>query len=129
MPMGRLTRKIARQLTPVVSTPPRIGPSAVEMPVTAPHAPKATPRSRPWKVDARSASDVENSIAPPTPCSARDTISMTGSCATPQSSEPSVKITKPIEKIRRLPNLSAIDPDVSSNDASASAYASVTHCN
>ena len=67
MPTGRLTRKIQRQLSPVVSRPPRTGPRATLTPVTAPQTPKAVPRSRPWKVWASSASDVANMIAPPTP--------------------------------------------------------------
>ena len=49
MPTGRLTRKMPRQLIPVVMTPPRTGPSDVATPVTAPQMPKATPRSLPME--------------------------------------------------------------------------------
>ncbi len=48
IPIGRLTRKIASQPMPSVSTPPTSGPTATEAPVTAPHTPNAVPRSRPW---------------------------------------------------------------------------------
>ncbi len=44
---GRLTKKIHRQDTPSVSSPPKIGPTAADAPATAPHIPYATPRSRP----------------------------------------------------------------------------------
>src|SRR6201996_3921960 len=44
-PTGTLTRKMPRQSQSVVITPPSTGPSAEEMPTTAPHTPKATPRS------------------------------------------------------------------------------------
>ena len=48
IPTGRLTRKIASQPMPSVSTPPTSGPTATEAPVTAPQTPNAVPRSRPW---------------------------------------------------------------------------------
>jgi ribulose-phosphate 3-epimerase len=50
IPMGTLTRKMPRQLQPVVITPPSTGPSAVDTPVIAPHTPNATPRSGPRKL-------------------------------------------------------------------------------
>ncbi len=45
---GRFTKKIHRQPGPSVSTPPTIGPSAADAPLTAPHTPSAADRSRPW---------------------------------------------------------------------------------
>ena len=42
--IGRLTKKIQRHDSPLVSTPPSTGPMATAMPVVAPKAPKATPR-------------------------------------------------------------------------------------
>ena len=40
-PTGRLIRKIDRQPTEETSVPPTIGPSAIEMPNTAPQTPTA----------------------------------------------------------------------------------------
>ena len=120
-PIGTLTRKMPRQLQLVVITPPRTGPSAVETPVTAPQTPNATPRSRPRKLCPSSASDVANMIAPPTPWALRDTISISGSWATPHSSEPRVKMTRPIWNSSLRPYRSASTPEVSSSEASVRA--------
>ena len=67
-------------------------------------------------------------IAPPTPWPLRDTISISGSWATPHSSDPSVKMTSPMLNSRFRPYRSASTPEVSSSEASVSAYASRTHC-
>ena len=48
IPIGTLTKKIASQPMPSVSTPPTSGPTATDAPVTAPQTPNAVPRSRPW---------------------------------------------------------------------------------
>ena len=45
-PIGRLSRKIARQPAEETSAPPTIGPSAIETPNTAPQMPTAWARSR-----------------------------------------------------------------------------------
>ena len=103
MPIGRFTRKMPLQLIPVVITPPSTGPSATATPVIAPQIPKATPRSWPRKLWARSASDVAKRMAPPMPWALRERISMIGDWATPQSSEPSVKTMRPTVKRRRRP--------------------------
>ena len=87
------------------------------MPMTAPHTPNATPRSRPRKLFPSSASDVANMIAPPTPWPLLDTISISGSWASPHSSEPRVKITRPIWNNRFRPYRSASTPEVSSSEA------------
>ena len=85
--------------------------------MTAPHTPNATPRSRPRKLCPSSASDVANMIAPPTPWALRETISISGSWATPHSNEPRVKITRPIVNNRFRPYRSASTPEVSSSEA------------
>ena len=121
MPTGTLTRKMPRQFQSVVITPPSTGPSAVETPMTAPHMPKATPRSRPRKLFPSSASDVAKMIAPPTPWPLRDAMSISGLTARPQSSEPIVKIASPIENSSLRPYRSASEPDVSSSAASVRA--------
>ena len=91
------------------------------MPTTAPQMPKAVPRSRPRKLCPSSASDVANIIAPPTPCPLRLTMSMSGSTASPHSSEPSVKIVSPVENSRLRPYRSASTPEVSMSAASVRA--------
>ena len=121
MPIGTLTRKIASQPMPSVSTPPTSGPTATEAPVTAPQTPNAVPRSRPWKAEASSASEVANMNAPPMPCSARARLRTSGVPASAHSAEATVKITIPITKTRRRPNRSASEPPVSSSAASVSA--------
>ena len=128
MPIGTLTRKIPRQLQLVTITPPSTGPSAVDTPVIAPHTPNATPRSRPRKLCPSKASPVANMIAPPTPWALRLAISISGSWARPHSSDPSVKMTSPMLNSRFRPYRSASTPEVSSSEASVSAYASRTHC-
>ena len=120
-PTGMLTRKIPRQSHSVVITPPSTGPSADEMPTTAPQMPKATPRSRPRKLCPSSASDVAIMIAPPIPWPLRDKISISGLTATPHSSDPAVKIASPIVNSSLRPYRSASEPEVSSSDASVSA--------
>ncbi len=117
MPIGRFTRKMPRQLIPLVITPPSTGPSAVATPATAPQMPKAEPRSLPWNVPASSAREVANRIAPPIPCTARDRISISWSCATPHSSDPAVKTASPMTNRRRLPYRSAREPEVSRSAA------------
>ena len=47
-PIGTLTKKIASQPIPSVSTPPASGPTPTAAPVVAPQSPNAVPRSRPW---------------------------------------------------------------------------------
>ena len=46
-------------------------------------------------------------IAPPMPCALRDKISISGSWASPHSSEPRVKMTSPVWNSRFRPNRSA----------------------
>ena len=121
IPIGTLTKKIASQPRPSVSTPPTSGPTATAAPVVAPHSPSAVPRSGPWKATARSASAVANMSAPPTPWSARARLSMSGEPASPQSRDAAVKIAIPVTNTRRRPIRSATDPPVSRNAASASA--------
>ena len=77
------------------------------------------PRSRPWNVCARIASEVANMMAPPMPWPPRAMARKSEPVATPQSSEPAVKMTIPVAKSRRRPYRSASDPAVSRNAASA----------
>ena len=88
--------------------------------ITAPQTPKAVPRSLPWKVCARSASEVAKMVAPPTPCRARKAISIPADWAAPQSSEARVKTASPAAKTRRRPKMSATEPAASISEASES---------
>ena len=106
---------------PVVMIPPTTGPTATAAPVTAPNTPKAIPRSRPWKAWAISASEVANIIAPPTPCTARATLSISGESESPQTAEEQVNTTRPAVNTSRRPKRSASDPAVSRKAASVSA--------
>ncbi len=101
--------------------PPTTGPIATAAPVTAPNTPKAVPRSRPWKAWAKSASEVENIIAPPTPCTARARLSISGVVDKPQMAEEAVNTISPSTNTRRRPIRSATDPAVSRKAASVSA--------
>ena len=101
-------------------TPPSTGPTATAAPVTAPKTPKAVPRSRPWKAWAISASEVANIIAPPTPCTARARLSISGVVEKPHTAEERVKTTRPVANSSRRPNRSASAPAVSRKAASVS---------
>ncbi len=120
-PIGMLTRKIQRQESHDVSTPPASGPIATAAPTVAPQIPKAVPRSLPWNSCEISASAVANMIAPPSPWTPRPTIRKSESFARPQAAEAIVKRTIPITKSRLRPKRSASDPAVRTHAARASA--------
>ena len=103
MPIGAFTKKIHRQDSPLVSSPPSSGPMATARPVTAPQTPKAMPRSRPRKASASSASETANMIAPPAPCRPRDSWSISVLVAKPHSAEAPVNTISPIRYRRRRP--------------------------
>ena len=121
MPNGTFTKKIQRQDRPVVSTPPASGPIATATPVTPPQMPNAVPRSLPRKASASRASETANMIAPPTPCRARDSCSISVLAAKPHRADASVKTTRPTRYSRRRPYMSARLPAVSRNAARVSA--------
>ena len=121
MPIGTFTKKIHRQDRPEVRMPPSSGPIATARPVTAPQTPNATPRSLPRKASASSASDTANMMAPPTPCTARDSWSISGLTAKPHSTDAQVNTTSPIRYSSRRPYMSARLPAVSRNAASVRA--------
>ena len=86
-PIGTLTKKIHCQPMPAVMIPPMTGPTATAAPLTAPNTPNAMPRSRPRKAWAIRASEVANIIAPPTPCTARARLSISGVEESPQTAD------------------------------------------
>jgi hypothetical protein len=94
-PTGRLTRKIQRHDNPDTSAPPSTGPIATATPVTAPQIPNAAPRSRPRKALASRANETANITAPPMPCNARDSCSMSVDVAAPHSTDAAVKTASP----------------------------------
>ena len=121
MPNGTFTKKIHRQDRPETRMPPSSGPMATARPVTAPQTPKAVPRSLPRKASASNASDTANMIAPPTPCRARESCSISVLTAKPHSADAQVNTTRPIRYSRRRPYMSARLPAVSRNAARVSA--------
>ena len=66
------------------------------------------------------ASEAANMIAAPTPCAARDALSIVIDCAAAHSSEVAVKMPSPIPNSRRRPNRSASAPAVITVAASGS---------
>jgi hypothetical protein len=70
----------------------------------------AFPRSSSSKEALMIASEPGTSIAPPTPCAARATISISGLVERPHHTEASVKTITPKEKMRRRPKWSPRDP-------------------
>ena len=90
--------------------------------------PIAAPRSRPWKVAVMMESDPGSSMAEPSPCRARNAMSCSVVCDSPQASDPSTNTTSPVVKNRLRPNRSPSAPPVSMNDAKVRVYASISHC-
>src|SRR5205823_8458826 len=87
-PTGTLMKKIQDQLIELVRTPPSNTPAAPPLPETAPQRPSARFRSRPsLKVVVRIESAAGERRPPPSPCSARKTMSEPSDHASPESSE------------------------------------------
>ena len=110
--IGRLSQKIARQLSSSVSTPPISGPSALPSPATPSTRPPASPArsaGRAAKVIPRIAGHIS---APPTPIPIRAAISTSALGAIAPSAEKAAKIAVPMKKISRRPSMSASRPPV-----------------
>ncbi len=118
-----------RQPTESTSSPPISGPTAMEMPTTAPQTPMARARSR-GAVKVLVMIDMATglSIEPPTAWTIRKAISHSRVGASEQSSEPAVKTTRPAAKTLRRPIRSAVEPASISSEARTSVYASIVHC-
>ncbi len=121
MPIGTLRKNTDSQ--PKFSTiqPPRVGPSASATPETPAQIPIALARSSGGNVTVRIESVPGISIAAPMPCRTRKTISWLLVDDSPEPSDASVKIVRPVRKIRFRPNRSPSVPPVRSSDANASA--------
>ena len=110
--IGTLRKKIQRQLSASVSTPPISGPIALPRPA----APRMIPPARP-AFSAGSSAKVMPRIAghisaPPIPIRTRLAISQDSVCAAPPSADIEAKIAVPRKKARRRPNMSASRPPV-----------------
>ncbi len=90
-------RKAARHETLSTRYPPSTGPKAAVMPENPDHVPIALPRRASSKEALMIASDPGTSIAPPTPCIARATMSCPGVTARPHPTEATAKSTMPKE--------------------------------
>ena len=92
--------------------PPTIGPSAIEMPNTAPQTPTACARSR-GSVKVLVMIDIATgfSIEPPTACSTRNATSSSTLGARLHSSEATENTVRPATKVRLRPNRSAVEPE------------------
>jgi hypothetical protein len=122
-------KKMARQLAETISAPPSTGPTAMLSPITPPHTPMARARSLgSMKVFVMMDIATGLSIEPPIACTARNASSQPRLGATPHSSEPSVKTTRPVWNTRRRPIRSAVEPPSVSSEARTRAYASIVHC-
>ena len=120
---GPLIRKIQRHEATPMSQPPMKGPAAPAIPPSPDQAPMARARS-PGRNDAcRIARLPGVNSAPPTPCNAREAISIPTFSASPQSIEASANHSTPATNRRRLPKRSPRDPPSRMRQASVSVYA------
>src|SRR4029077_6381682 len=98
-PIGRLTRKIQRQLA-VTRTPPMSGPSAAATPPAAVHVRTAPLRPSGGKADSSSPSDVGVMSAAAGACTTRKTTSISVSVAAAHAADAAVKAPIPARKLR-----------------------------
>ena len=118
-----------RQSSSSSSQPPTIGPSAIATPVIAPHKPIARARS-PRSVNTFVSSDsVEgNTIAAPTPITARAAISAPALSVSPPARLARPKTVRPASSIPLRPKRSDRLPAASTEPANSRLNASTTHC-
>src|SRR4051795_6472762 len=118
-----------RQSKASSSHPPTIGPSAIAAPVVAPHRPIASARScRSVKTCVSSDSVAGNTIAAPTPMTARAAISWPGLPVNPPARLARPKTARPTSSMPLRPNLSERLPKASTDAANSRLNASTTHC-
>ena len=110
--IGMLSQKIDRQPTEETSAPPTIGPSAIEMPNTAPQTPTACARSR-GSVNVLVMIDIATglSIEPPTAWSTRNATRSPTLGARLHPSEASENTPRPMTNVRFRPSRSAVEPE------------------
>jgi hypothetical protein len=106
-----LTRKIQRQLSASVSTPPSTSPTLNPADALAANTPRARLRSAPsGNVVAMIDTAAGTVSAAPTPCSPRATTSGAAEGARPQASDIAPNATSPATNMRRRPSRSAARP-------------------
>src|SRR5690242_21963841 len=98
-PIGTLMKKIQLQCAYSDRRPPVIGPSASALAETPTQIPIAVPRCLAANVAVMIESVAGFIIAEPTPCTARNAISIEPVEASPQASDEAVKTTRPAMKI------------------------------
>ncbi|SKZ07403.1 Uncharacterised protein [Mycobacteroides abscessus subsp. abscessus] len=119
--IGRLIQNTARHPMVSMSTPPTIGPAAIEIPTTDPHTPIARARSRgSTKICVMIDIATGLSIDPPTACRARAAIRTPTLGARLHASDPTANVTRPIWNNRFRPYRSAVAPDTINRLASTS---------
>ena len=117
--IGRLIQNTARQLTYWISNPPTVGPSAIEIPTTAPQTPSARARStRPVNTCEmmRQCNGIHHRAADGLHEARGDQHLDDGAML--HSSEPSAKTVSPIWNTRRRPKRSPVAPASISSEAS-----------
>ncbi len=121
--IGRLTQKMLRQPNAAISTPPTIGPAAIDTAPAAVHKPTARARRRrSWPHAAfSSASEFGSIAAAPTPCKARPAMSCVASPEKAHASDASANSASPPTNMRRAPKRSPSEPAESMSAAKASA--------
>ncbi len=104
IPTGTFTRKIQCQLSTSVRIPPSSTPIDPPPEATKPKTPMAFARSAgSVKSIIMSESETAETIAPPSPCTARAVTSITSPFESPQTIDATVKSTIPIRKSFRWP--------------------------
>lgn len=128
--MGRLTKNTQRQpcCAPASSMikPPSRGPTAVDIPTTAPNIPNAVPRSRPWNCCWMSPITCGLSIPPAAPCSRRAITSHSGPTAIPAKALAAVNAASAIRNILPRPWTSPSLPMGTSTSPNVRAYPDTT---
>ena len=113
-PIGMLTQKTSRHpfSSPNASmiSPPRIGPSAVETPMTDPRIANAFPRTGPGNSSWMNAVTAGTNMPPARPCTTRATISCRLFCASPQNRLATVNSSNPVKNTHLCPTRSPIRP-------------------
>jgi hypothetical protein len=126
---GVIAKKMLRQSNTWSRPPPTIGPSAIAAPVIAPHKPIASARSRRSRNTFEISDSVEgNTIAAPTPITARAAISASVLSVSPPARLAKPKTARPASSIPLRPNRSERLPRASTEAANSRLNASTTHC-
>ncbi len=127
--IGGLIKSTQRQLSTSVMIPPSRTPAAPPSPFIAAHRPIARCSCGPGANDEVMIASEHAAIrAPPRPCTARATISISRPGAAPPTSEASPNRSSARTNIRRCPKWSAARPPNIKKPANVIAYASTIHC-